>query len=62
MIRDDLDSLYHREYRISLWRLWCAIVLLVLLTLGGCTLVLRWTSTPPEDQPFSLPLRTRPPR
>jgi len=61
MIRDDLDSLYHTPYRLSLWRLWLVIVLLVCLTLGGCALVFRWTTHDLSEVPYSAPLRTRPP-
>lgn len=62
MIRDDLDSLYHKEYRVSLWRLWLLITLLVSLTLGGCALVFRWTTHSLEEVPYTQPIRTRPPR
>jgi hypothetical protein len=61
MIRDDLDSLFTEPYRVSLPRLILALLLWGLLIGAGCTRVLRWTSTPPEDQPYSRPLRTRPP-
>jgi hypothetical protein len=66
MIRDDLDTLglpdaLERPYRFTPWRLWLLTVLIVLCTLAGLVLVFRWTSTPPEQQPYSAPLRTRPP-
>lgn len=39
-----------------------ALALWMLLVGAGCALVFRWTAHPPEAQPYSAPLRTRPPQ
>ena len=61
MIRDDLDSLFSQDFHIRPARLIFALLLWSLLIGGGCALIFRWTTTPPGEQPYSLPLRTRPP-
>ena len=60
MIRDDLDSMPEFTYRVSPIRL-IALVLIFMLLIGvTCVLVFRWTETPPEQQPYAKPIRTRP--
>ena len=61
MIHDDLDSLTSTTFQITPTRLILALLAWILLIGAGCTLVFRWTSSPPESQPYSAPLRTRPP-
>lgn len=73
MIRDDLDRLdgippppndpWTQPVLQLHWRMLVVIVLLYMLLIGlSCAMIFRWTNVPPEDQPYSAPIRTRPPQ
>ena len=63
MIRDDLDSIFadgQRLYAFSLGQILVALAAWMLLIGVACMLVFRWTSTPPETQPYAPPIRSVP--
>ena len=60
MIRDDLDSMPEFVYRASPLRIIAALLTFMLFVGVLCALIFRWTETPPEQQPYAEPIRTRP--